>query len=206
MRPSFLYFDLGNVLLKFDHRLACRQMGELAGVPAEKVWEIVFASDLEMRYEAGEIDDRGFYEIFCGQTDSRPDFAGLLLAGSAIFRPNYSIFPVVAALDAAGYRMGILSNTCPAHWAYCSGGRYGLIDAAFGVYALSYELRACKPGAEIYEKAARLAGFPPPEIFFVDDVAANVDGARAAGMDAVHYTTTDALASELRRRGIEFNY
>ncbi len=68
----FLYFDLGNVLLKFDHRLASRQMGEVAGVPADVVWEVVFAGDLEQRYESGEIGDREFYEIFCQQTSSRP--------------------------------------------------------------------------------------------------------------------------------------
>src|SRR6478672_11338083 len=94
--PRFLYFDLGNVLLNFDHRLACRQMGEVAGVSAEKIWDVVFASDLELRYESGEINDREFYEVFCRQTDTRPDYDALLLAGSAIFRPNTSIFPVVA--------------------------------------------------------------------------------------------------------------
>ena len=181
-------------------------MGEVAGVPAERVWDIVFASDLEDRYEAGEVDDREFYEIFCRQTETRPDYAALLLAGSAIFTPNASIFPIIAALDAAGYRLGILSNTCPGHWAYCAGGRYGLLNTAFDVFALSYELGACKPSAKIFAGAARLAGVPPSEIFFADDIAGHVDGARAAGFDAVQYTTTPALVSELRKRGIEFNY
>ena len=206
MPPKFLYFDLGNVLLKFDHRLACRQMGAVAGISPERVWDVVFAGDLELRYEAGEFDDREFYEIFCRQTDSRPDFAALLLAGSEIFSPNTTIFPVVAALHAAGHRLGILSNTCPAHWAYCRGGRYGLLDRAFQVHALSYELGACKPSARIFEGAARLAGLDPGEIFFVDDIAGHVAGARAAGLDAVQYTTTPALVADLRSREIEFNY
>ena len=153
-KPSFIYFDLGNVLLKFDHRQACRQMGEVAPLPADRVWDVVFASDLELRYEAGEFDDREFYEIFCRQTDSRPDFDAFLLAGSEIFTPNVPIFPIVAGLDAGGYRLGILSNTCPAHWAYCTGGRYGLIERAFKVFALSYELKACKPSPKIFEGAA----------------------------------------------------
>jgi glucose-1-phosphatase len=206
MPPKFLYFDLGNVLLKFDHRQACRQMGIVAGVSPERVWDVVFAGDLELRYEAGEFDDREFHEIFCRQTDSRPDFAALMLAGSEIFSPNTPIFPVVAALHAAGHRMGILSNTCPAHWAYCRDSRYGLLERAFKVHALSYELRACKPSPKIFEGAARLAGLPPAEIFFVDDVAGHVAGARAAGLDAVQYTTTAALVADLRARGVAFNY
>jgi FMN phosphatase YigB (HAD superfamily) len=204
--PSFLYFDLGNVLLKFDHHLAARQMAELAGVSEERVWNLVFASDLELRYEAGELDDRQFYEIFCAETNSRPDKDALLFAASAIFTPNAPMFPVVAALHAAGYRMGILSNTCGGHWRYCTDGRYGLISMAFEVYALSYELKACKPDPRIFAGAAKLAGVPPREIFFVDDIAGHVQAACEAGFDAVQYTTTAQLVDDLRRRGLQFNY
>lgn len=204
--PAFLYFDLGNVLLKFDHHLAARQMGQLAGVPEQRVWDLVFASDLELRYEAGELDDRQFYETFCRETDTRPDFDALLLAASAIFTPNYSMFPVLAALDAANYRLGILSNTCPGHWRYCYDGRYGLINRAFDVYALSYELGACKPDPKIFAGAAQLAGVPAERIFFVDDMPGHVAGARQAGYDAVQYTSTPQLVADLRERGIQFNY
>jgi FMN phosphatase YigB (HAD superfamily) len=206
MPPRFLYFDLGNVLLNFDHRQACRQMAEVAGISADKVWDVVFATDLELRYEAGEITDQEFYEAFCAATGTRGDYDALLLAGSAIFTPNIQIFPIVAALDAAGYRMGILSNTCPGHWKYCFDGRYGILNAAFDVYALSYELRACKPSPKIFAGAAALAGVPPQEIFFVDDIAGHIEAARAAGFDAVQYTTTGALAAALRDRGVQFNY
>jgi len=205
-QARFLYFDLGNVLLKFDHRLACRQMGEVADVPADVVWEVVFAGDLELRYEAGEIGDREFYEIFCRETSSRPDFDALLHAGSEIFEPNVSIFPVVAALMQAGYRLGILSNTCPGHWNYCSRGRYSLLNKGFEVFALSYELGACKPSPKIFRAAAELVGVPPEEIFFVDDIPGHVAAARQFGIDAVQYTTTARLVADLRARGLEFNY
>jgi len=205
-QPRFLYFDLGNVLLYFDHRLACRQMGEVAGVPAETVWDVVFAGDVELRYETGEIGDREFYEIFCSRTETRPDFDALLLAASRIFWPNVSIFPVVAGLAAAGCRLGILSNTCPGHWSYCAGGQFALLERGFEAHALSYELGACKPSPEIYRAAAELAGVAPGEIFFVDDVAGHVAGARQAGFDAAQYTTTPKLVDDLRRRGVRFNY
>ncbi len=93
--PKFLYFDLGNVLLYFDHHLAARQMAEVAGLTEDQVWRVVFEGDLESRYEAGELDDRQFYEAFCQVTKSSPDFEKFLFAGSAIFRPNLSIVPVV---------------------------------------------------------------------------------------------------------------
>ena len=205
-QPRFIYFDLGNVLLKFDHRLAARQMSEVAGIAEDRAWQVIFEGDLLRRCEAGEIDDREFYEIFCRETDSRPDYDALAWAGCNIFTPNFSIFPVVAALNSSGYPLGILSNTSLSHWAHCSGGRYALIQKAFGVHALSYEIGACKPSPKIFEGAARLAGVAPRDIFFADDIAGHVAGARAAGFDAVQYTTTSALVADLRARGLEFNY
>jgi hypothetical protein len=43
-------------------------------------------------------------------------------------------------------------------------------------------------------------------MFFVDDMAEHVAGARAVGFDAVQFTTAAVLATELRQRGIRFNY
>jgi putative hydrolase of the HAD superfamily len=206
MPPRFVYFDLGNVLLNFDHALACRQMAAVAGISAEQVLQVVFDSGLNLRYERGEIDDRQFYEAFCEQTGTRPDPAELQRAGSDIFSLNVPIMPIVAALDSAGYRLGILSNTGPAHWSWCGRGRYGIIFHPFRIHALSFEIGAVKPDAKIYAAAAKLAGVPPAEIFFTDDIAGHVAGARSAGFDAVQYTGAAALAIELRNRGVEFNY
>ena len=206
MEPKFIYFDLGNVLVYFDHWIACRQMAQVAGITPEQVWQVVFESDLEHRYESGQVDDRHFYDAFCQATGTRPDYDQLLIAGSDIFRLNHSLLPVVAQIDGAGYRLGILSNTSPAHWAWVTAGRFGIVNLAFDRAALSYEIGACKPEPKIYAAAAELAGVRPQEIFFVDDMPENVAAARQAGFDAVLYTTTPQLVDDLHRRGVEFNY
>lgn len=206
MPPKFLYFDLGNVLLFFDHRQMCRQLADVAGVDWEQVWHVLFDTGLELRYESGELDEGEFYEAFCEALDKRPDFDALEHAGAAIFEVNVPLTAVVAQLRAARYRLGLLSNTSPSHYKYFADGRYGLIPSTFDVLALSYEIGALKPDPKIYLAAAELAGVRPEEIFFVDDVAGHVEGARAVGFDAVQYTTTPALVAELRARGLQFNY
>ena len=55
------------------------------------------------------------------------------------------------------------------------------------------------------EAAADLAGVAISDIFFVDDLEANVQGAREAGMDAVVFESVDKLAAQLRDRGVRFN-
>lgn len=207
-RPArpFIYFDLGNVLLRFDHELACRQMAEVAGVSPHLVREVVFQSQLQWQYERGMISTEEFYESFCRATGRRPDRQQLARAASAIFELNVPVVPLVTQLRAAGYRLGILSNTCEAHWHYVTDGRYRILTELFDVAALSFQLRSLKPEPEIFRRAAELAGVPPEEIFFVDDRQENVAAACRAGLDAVPFTTPADLATALRHRAVRFNY
>lgn len=204
--PKFIYLDLGNVLLFFDHHQAARQMAEAAGVDAQRVWEVVFASGLNDRYDAGQVTTEDFYETFCRETGARPDFDRLSLAASDIFRVNAPMKAVLAQLAAAGHRLGLLSNTCPIHWDYFADGRYAMIPDVFEAVALSFRLKLTKPDRAIFDRAAQLAGVEPQEIFYTDDMAGHVAGARAAGWDAVQYSGTPALVEQLRRRGVRFNY
>ena len=73
--------------------------------------------------------------------------ATLERAASDIFEMNVSILPLVACLERAGYRLGILSNTCRSHWEHCRR-RFRIVAESFSVYALSYEIHAMKPDAE----------------------------------------------------------
>ena len=51
--PQFIYFDLGNVLLHFDHAIACRQIGQLAGIPEQRVRDVLFGGDLAAPLRGG---------------------------------------------------------------------------------------------------------------------------------------------------------
>jgi FMN phosphatase YigB (HAD superfamily) len=203
--PKFLYFDLGNVLLRFDVGVMCQQMAAVAGIGPSDVFQALFTTPLDHDYGLGWISTREFYERFCRQTGTRPDFHALLGAGSDIFHLNASMIPVVAQLRHAGYRLGILSNTCENHWEHCLR-RYAILRELFDVHALSYRIGAAKPDARIFQAAARLARTEPREIFFTDDIPGNVEGARAAGFDAVQFTSAAELVRELRERAIAFNY
>ncbi len=205
MPPKFLYFDLGNVLVNFSVPRMCRQIGAVAGLEPAAVEAAIWGDGLQQQYESGRITSGQFYELFCQRTGRRPDFDALAAAGNDIFTINASILPVVSQLAEHGYRLGILSNTCEGHWEHCLR-RYRILAEDFPVHALSFRIGACKPEAAVFRAAADLAGCLPEEIFYVDDVAGHVAAAQAVGFDAVQYTTTVALAAELRKRGLKFNY
>jgi glucose-1-phosphatase len=205
MQPKFLYFDLGRVLINFSVERMLGQIADVAGITPDQVRDVLMGGKLMHQHEAGQLSTRQFYEAFCTATSTRPDFDRLIAAAAEIFELNLPVVPIVGQLRQAGYPMGILSNTCETHWEYCLH-QYRIVAACFGIHALSYEIGAVKPNAAIFQAAAELAGCRPEEIFFVDDLEGHVAGAKAAGFDAVQFTTAEALAAELRQRGIRFNY
>ena len=199
---EFIYFDLGKVILNFDHELTCQQVALVANVSAEEVRRVLFQTDLQRRYETGLISSDQFYDEFSVATGSNSDKDALLLAGSDIFSLNRPIEPLITALSEGNIPIGILSNTCQAHWEFIVE-RYAIVRR-FSQAILSFEVKSMKPDQQIYREAIKAAGVRASKIFFMDDRIENVQGAKAVGMDAVLFRNADELAQQLRDRNVEF--
>ena len=206
MSAKFIYFDLGNVILHFSHERMCRQIGAVAGVSPEKVREVLFDGKIKVNAELGRSTPGECYEQFCRALDVRPDRSAWDAASDDIFELNVSILPLIVQLEAAGYRLGILSNICESHWKWVCDGRFSLLPDVFEIHAVSFRIHALKPDPKIYLAAAELAGVAPNDIFFMDDIEEHVQAARAVGFDAVRYTSTRELGETLRKRGIRSNF
>jgi putative hydrolase of the HAD superfamily len=72
----------------------------------------------------------------------------------------------------------------------------GLDSAVDGIVS-SARIGAVKPNPDFYLAAASRAGAPPERCLFIDDTRANVDGALAAGMQAVNYSGVESLRAAL---------
>ncbi|MBP61992.1 MAG: hypothetical protein CMJ62_10770 [Planctomycetaceae bacterium] len=204
--PKMFYFDLGNVLLNFSRATAFRQMSEVSGVPVNRIREILEDGQLQVRYESGELNSRQCCELFCQQSGVQTDCDSLLEAGSDMFRLNVGVVPIILQLALARHRLGVLSNTCEAHWQHCLQKRFGVLQSVFEIHILSYEVKAMKPDEKIYAAAAEAARLLPQEIFFIDDMDENIEAARRFGFDAVQYQSPRQVEEDLRKRGVCFNY
>jgi 2-haloacid dehalogenase len=78
---------------------------------------------------------------------------------------------------------------------------YGFLGEPRGV-TVSGEIGLVKPDPRIYEHHAESFGLTPERTLFIDDSLANVEGARAAGWHAVHFTGAGSLAADLARFGL----
>ncbi|MEX1042789.1 MAG: HAD family phosphatase [Pirellulaceae bacterium] len=197
---QFIYFDLGKVLLDFDHRLACRQLADVLGTTEERVWEAVFVSQWQWKYERGELTTAELHSLLCETFEVEAELEAVAGAASRIFTPQAEVIELARRLAAEGRRLGVLSNTCACHWEHCLAQYASFLEPLFERHVLSYKVGAMKPDPAIYQHAARQAEVSPERILLIDDRPENIEGASAAGWDVIHFVGADQLADELRNR------
>jgi putative hydrolase of the HAD superfamily len=76
--------------------------------------------------------------------------------------------------------------------------RFGL-DALVDLIVISAEEQVAKPDPAIYLRTCQRLGLTPAECLFIDDVPANVDGARRAGLHAELFSTVPQLSTLIAR-------
>jgi putative hydrolase of the HAD superfamily len=106
---------------------------------------------------------------------------------------------LLVAARRTGLAVGLLTNNTDLVRADLAGhGIAGLFDAV----ACSAELGLIKPSPLIYRLAADALGLAPEEIFFTDDRAENIAGARHVGMRAELFTGAADYAASLAAQGV----
>ncbi|MCO6177388.1 HAD family phosphatase [Ciceribacter sp. RN22] len=78
---------------------------------------------------------------------------------------------------------------------------YPFLTTSRGI-TVSGEVGLIKPDTAIYETHAATHGLEPENTLFIDDSPANVEGAKAAGWQAVQFTGADKLRRDLAARGV----
>jgi HAD superfamily hydrolase (TIGR01509 family) len=200
-RVQFVYFDLGNVLARFDPGRACRNVQQRWAVDPQHVYEAIWTSGLQDRLEHGQLTAEEFAEAArqaLGLDRKAAPTEELFDRLSDMFDPIEEMVAIVDAVRLAGVPLGILSNTCHAHWQWLAKQRYAAVLGPFDSVILSYEHGVMKPHPSLYRVAGELAGVSPEAILFFDDRAENVAAAVASGWQA-HLFTDAAMAREVLR-------
>ncbi|MCY4011880.1 MAG: HAD family phosphatase [Gammaproteobacteria bacterium] len=194
-----LLLDLGGVVIDVDPQRCFAYWAEAAGVGVGHVAERWCADEA---YEAFEIGAIGFGEyleslsarldISLGEDDWRAGWNALL---------GDPIADVVAALPALASRVPLycFSNTNVVHQATWEQ-RHADALAPFRRIYVSWQLGMRKPCVAAFQRVVDDIGVAPEDIVFLDDNAANVRGARAAGLVARHVPDAAATMAALREK------
>jgi HAD superfamily hydrolase (TIGR01509 family) len=192
-------FDIGNVLVRWDARLAFA--GATGGLDAAEAFMARIGFDaLNLRADGGE----RFADLAAQIADP---------ADRTIFRSyveNHSLaiaeridgtWDILDRLRNRGVATHAITNWSAETWPAGLRAHPGLATA-FGATVVSGHEGVVKPDPAIFAILCARTGLAPGDCVFVDDNIHNVAGAVAAGMDAIHFTGAAALEAALTARGL----
>jgi 2-haloacid dehalogenase len=107
---------------------------------------------------------------------------------------------VMTGLIEAGHDVTMLTNFAADTFSEARK-MYPFLNAPRGV-TVSGEVGLIKPDVAIYQRHATDFALEPAHTVFIDDSFPNVEGARAAGWKAVHFTGAEQLKADLRALGV----
>ena len=140
-----------------------------------------FLATLERGLTAGlgrPVELHGFAERYMGALD-----------------PNEALFAHYRALHARGIRFAMLTNNVR-EWEPLWRSKLP-VDEIFETVVDSAFVGLRKPDPAIYAIVLERLALPAEECAFVDDIAVNVEAARALGFAVVHFRDTDQAIAEL---------
>jgi len=194
-----ILLDLGRVLIHFDFSAGYSALEKLCPFPAAEIRRRIAATDLAVSFETGLIEPRDFYAQLCALLELQVDYERFCAIWNSIFSDVLVPESMLEGL-ASRYRLVLVSNTNQIHFEMVRQ-QYPVLRH-FHEMALSYQVKAMKPHAEIFLEAVRLAGCRADECFYADDIPAFTEAARKLGIDAVTFECAAQLAREMHSRGI----
>jgi 2-haloacid dehalogenase len=193
-------FDIGRVLIEW--RIA-GLYERLIPDAARRAWFLahVVTEEWHFRHDAGE----PLAEMIAARIAEFPEWRAEIEAYGThwletVPGPVPGSAALVQALVARDVPLYAITNFGADTWAMFRP-TFPLLDPFRDIVVSGHE-RLVKPGAEIFELAARRFGHAPGEMLFIDDNAANVAAAKALGWQVHHFAGAEALAADLQARGL----
>jgi FMN phosphatase YigB (HAD superfamily) len=195
-----IVFDFGQVIGFFDYGITTGRLARHSHLSADEIRTFLYGGELEDAYESGRISSAEFLRRVregCGLTCADD---ALTDAYADMFWPNEEVCALVPRLKPR-FRLLLGSNTTELHSRQFVP-QFAETLRHFDALVLSHEVGARKPRPEFFRHAQRLAGCAAEECLFIDDMPANVAGARALGWQGIVYARGADLASGLAKVGV----
>jgi putative hydrolase of the HAD superfamily len=195
-----IVFDLGNVVVYFDHWLAVKRLAPRGDLSPQDLYTSLYRGSLEDDYESGRLSSTAFLQRIRELGGLHGSDEDLGNAYADIFTPNPDVIALLPQLKSS-YRLLVGSNTSELH-ARQFRRQFPDVLRYFDHQVLSFEIGVRKPRAGFFHHCQRLADCPAENCLFIDDLEANVAGARACGWPGIVYTGITDLIRQLRTLGI----
>ncbi len=197
-------FDLGNVLIDFDHSIAAGRISRHANKTPQEIYNFFFDSPLTGLFESGKISNEDFYSEVKKSLGLKISYNEFLPIWNEIFflsGKNKSVQALAKSLSKK-YKTAVLSNINWLHYEYINNNYpvFGIFKHVF----LSCEIKRKKPDPEIYKIAMQALGVLPEETFYTDDRMDLIVESAKLGMKSFVFKDAEKLRKDLKSCGLVF--
>lgn len=204
-KAEAVIFDLGNVLLDFDHSIAAQKISRSTNTTTQEIYDLFFDSELTAKFEEGRISPQEFYEKVKEELNLDLDYNRFVSIWNDIFffsEKNSAVHNIAKSLK-KNYKLALISNINILHFEYIKK-NFPLFDI-FDEIVTSFEAGFRKPHPLIYKKTLELLRVLPENVFYTDDRAELVSKANELGIKGFVFINIDKLKKDLTSSGININ-
>jgi putative hydrolase of the HAD superfamily len=200
-----IIFDLGNVLVDFDHYIAVSRVSRFTDKSPNQIFEIFFDSKLITLFEEGRIAPQDFFSKVKEMLKLKLDYETFLPIWNEIFfltPKNEQVYNLAQRLK-EHYPLALVSNINALHLDYIKK-KFRVFEPFQSIIA-SCEVRISKPDPLIYQKTLEALGSLPQNTFYADDRQELVEGAVRLGIKGFVFKGIEQLHKDLVATGINLN-
>ncbi|WP_192256793.1 HAD family hydrolase [Mesorhizobium silamurunense] len=192
-----IVFDIGKVLIHYDPDLP---FSRLIPDAAERKWffDNVCTSAWNIEQDRGRTWEEAEAQLIAEHPDHAENIRNFRRYWHEMVPHAYDdSVAIMVGLIESGHDVTMLTNFAADTFAEARQ-RFEFLDRPRGV-TVSGEIGLIKPDQAIYDHHIASFGLEPAATLFIDDSQKNVDGAKAAGWQAVLFTEAKALKADLER-------
>jgi len=193
-------FDLGRVIVDFDHWISARKIAPLCNKDPEEIYNMFFDSELTVKFDSGAITPQEFFvevEKILGLDITYDEFIAIW---TNIFFEKKDMSEFIRELK-EDYYIGLISNVNILQFSHIRN-KFPIVSE-FEKPILSYEVGAMKPDPKIYEAAIKLCNTRPEKIIYIDDRPELVEGGKRMGLESIVFRDLTHLKTHLKELGVK---
>ncbi len=198
-------FDLGNVLIDFDHTIAAKKISMFADKTPQEIFNLFFDSGLTALFEEGKIAPLNFFSEVKKMLNLELEYNQFLPIWNEIFfltEKNQAVYNLAKILK-DHYKIALLSNINVLHFEYLKK-NFSVFDVFHNIVT-SFEVGYRKPDPLIYKKTLDLLKATPQNTFYTDDMAELTEKACRLGIRGFVFRGIEQLKIDLLDSGININ-
>ena len=198
-----IIFDLGNVLVDFNHMHAAERISRFCVKNPKEIFELFFDSKVTKDFEEGKVSPQEFFLKVKEMLDLNLPYESFVHIWNDIFflsGKNREVYSLANKLRER-YHTTVLTNINILHYEYLK--KHFPVFNVFHRVFTSFELGVAKPSQDAYKKILKELNVAPEEVFYTDDRIELVESAKQLGIKGYVFSAPTQLRKDLKESGVD---